>query len=181
MTNKYESISAWNELIGTCYESIDKFRIEQLIECIALGLVDSLPGWTIIIGGPGTGKSTLLDIICRLFPDRWTPVGPDSKDFGQYSNALAVLHDGDIKQLYENVKENWEMSEDTHFIIATNKLTEPIAATLKNEDCIEIKVTGERVSWDRYKELYDAIMNGIDELRLYFSLKAQKDFMNKVL
>ena len=176
---KYSGIDAWNELVGTCYTETDKNQIEKIIECAMLGMLNYISShWIILLGDAGTGKSTLIHNIGRILPQLWTPITQDSQDFGQYSKMLAISYGGDVNKIYRNVKENWAMSKDTYFLLETNKL--PDFSKFEDEYLL-IEPTGERVPFEKYQELTNIICENLRELHLYFQLKAENDFMNKLL
>lgn len=178
MENKYSSINAWNELILTLYGYEGKKTIETIIELMELGLIHWLPKWMVLEGGAGTGKSTLIHIICWLFDD-WTPISSTSEDFGQYSNSLVICNDADMSKLYSNVTENWELSKDYHILAATNQNLSDEEFDISNIELI--RPTGERMPKEKYNENMDIIFSGIKELKTYFRELAKQDFLQRNL
>ncbi len=176
MKDRYAPIDAWDKLIFTLYGEEGKQQIEYFIERMELGLTHWLPKWTILVGKAGTGKSTLIHIICRLF-DNWTPVGAYSSDFGQYGGALGICHDEDVEKLVQHVTENWELSKDYHILAATNNHR----ATFTSADIQVIRPTGFVMPVEKYEKAMDEIYQGIPELKLYFREKAVMDFMERKL
>lgn len=178
MDNRYAAIDAWNELIYELYGAEGKYRIETFIERMELGLIDWLPRWTILYGGPGSGKSTLIYIISTLFKDQYLPIeGYKPYDFGQYNGILGICHDADVDGMYREITENWTLSKDYHLLLGT--LMRPETDIKESHEIIQ--PTGNRISKDRYDELMDIIYHGIPELKLYFKHKAASDFMERRL
>lgn len=174
----YNTIDAWDELITKIYGKDGKCRIEKLIERMELGLVSWLPKWTILIGPPRTGKSTLISIIWRMFEGQELFVaGFMPYDLGQYNGILGVCHDGDVNHMYKEIKENWKLSTDYHLLVATNK--EPTVDIQESHEII--RPTGNIVNLNRYVDLMEIISKGISELNLYFREKASADFIERSL
>lgn len=184
MKDRYAPIDAWNELIFTLYGEEGKQQIEYFIERMELGLTHWLPKWTILIGKAGTGKSTLIHIICRLF-DNWTPVGVESADFGQYEGSLGICHDADIEKLRRHVTENWEYSKDYHILAATDVIyhqhLNDSRIAFDSDDIQVIRPTGFVMPVEKYERAMDEIYQGVPELKLYFREKAIMDFMERRL
>jgi hypothetical protein len=60
-------ISAWDELIGTLYSPVEREKIEWAIGAIVSGDSKKIQKFLVLYGPAGTGKSTVLNIIQKLF------------------------------------------------------------------------------------------------------------------
>ena len=60
-------ISAYEKLVGTLYEPEEKRKIEWAIGCIVNGDSKQIQKFLVLYGSAGTGKSTVLNIIQKLF------------------------------------------------------------------------------------------------------------------
>ena len=198
--SNYAAIDAWDELISTLYGNEGKRQIEILIERMELGLIPWLPAWTVIIGGPGTGKTTLTRIIWQMFNNVTIPMaGYKPTNYGEYNaGTLGLCTDADFNALYEHVTKNWHVSCRYHLLVETNKdvllLKEytPVDINDTNyifkKDCdssmrdIEIiRTTGKRIPTSKYLDLVHTIEDGILELQLYFRQKASRDYVERLL
>src|SRR5690348_9459762 len=59
--------SAWDELIGTLYSPEERAKIEWAIGAVLSGDSKKIQKFLVFYGAAGTGKSTVLNIIARLF------------------------------------------------------------------------------------------------------------------
>lgn len=201
MTNSnYEAIDAWDELITKLYGKDGKSRIEKLIERMALGLVNWLPRWTVLVGGTGSGKTTLTRIIFQMFNDIAVPMtGYNPMNYGEYGDStLGLCLDTDFDALYQYVTKNWHPITNYHLLVETTKeILLPRTYTCIDEsdenaiftkdygsptDNIEvIHTTGKTLSRLLYNELIHKINEGIPELKLYFLNKASADYIERRL
>ena len=102
---------AWNKLIGTLYEPEERHKIEWAIGSIVSGDSKGIQKFVVFYGAPGTGKSTILKIIEKLFDGYWTTF--DAKALGSSKDAfataafknnplVAIQHDGDLSRIEDN-------------------------------------------------------------------------------
>lgn len=108
-------ISAWDELVGTLYSVEERAKIEWSIGAVVSGDAKKLQKFLVIYGPAGTGKSTILNIIQKLFEGYVTTF--DSKALGSSNNTfatevfrsnplVAIQHDGDLSKIDDNTKLN---------------------------------------------------------------------------
>src|SRR4051812_15011333 len=103
-----DNTSAWDELVGTLYSIPEREKIEWAIGAIVSGDSKKIQKFMVFYGSAGTGKSTILNIIEKLFEGYTTTF--DSKALGS-SNAsfatdvfknnplVAIQHDGDLSRI----------------------------------------------------------------------------------
>src|SRR5206468_12797168 len=100
-------ISAWDELIGTLYSVQERQKIEWVIGAIVSGDSKTLQKFQVFYGPAGTGKSTILSIVQKLFVGYTTTfeakaLGSNNNQFATEafkSNPLvAIQHDGDLSK-----------------------------------------------------------------------------------
>lgn len=108
-------ISSWNELVGTLYSVEERRKIEWAIGSIISGDSKKIQKFFVFYGAPGTGKSTILGIIERLFEGYCATF--EAKALGSSNNAfsteafksnplVAIQHDGDLSKIDDNTKLN---------------------------------------------------------------------------
>lgn len=106
---------AWDTLVGTLYSEEEKAKIEWAIGAIVAGESKLIQKFLVFYGPPGSGKSTVLNIIQKLF-EGYCGVF-DARELAGNSNAfataafkanplVAIQHDGDLSRIYDNTKLN---------------------------------------------------------------------------
>lgn len=107
--------SAWDELVGTLYSVEERRKIEWAIGAIVSGDSKKIQKFFVFYGQPGTGKSTILAIIEKLFEGYTEKF--EAKALGSNNNAfsteafksnplVAIQHDGDLSRIEDNTKLN---------------------------------------------------------------------------
>ncbi len=107
--------SAWNELVGTLYNPEERAKIEWAIGAIISGDSKKLQKFLVLYGPTGTGKSTILNIIQKLFEGYTASF--EAKALASNNNAfateifrsnplVAIQHDGDLSKIEDNSKLN---------------------------------------------------------------------------
>ena len=112
---------AYERIISTLYSEEERHKLEWAIGSIVTGESRNLQKFIVLYGGPGTGKSTILNIIQDLF-DGYTAVF-DAKALGS-ANAqfalepfkknplVAIQHDGDLSKIEDNTRLNSVVSHE---------------------------------------------------------------------
>lgn len=121
---------AWEKLTGTLYSEEERHKIEWTIGSIVNGDSKKLQKFVVFYGDPGTGKSTIIDIIQLLFQDHYCTF--DAKALGS-SNAsfalepfrnnplVAIQQDGDLSRIEDNTRLNSIASHDEMNVNEKNK------------------------------------------------------------
>jgi hypothetical protein len=178
-------LSAYEELMNTLYDPSEKQKIEWIIGSIISGDSKKIQKFGVFYGGPGTGKSTVLNIIQKMFDEYYSMF--ESKSLASFNNdfaleafasnpLIAIEHDGDLSRIEDNTKLNSIISHekmivnekfkakymtrfDSFILIGTNKpvkITDAKSGLLRR--LIDIVPTGNKLS----KSKYNKIMNEID-------------------
>ena len=112
---------AYEKIISTLYSETERHKLEWAIGSIVSGESKYLQKFMVLYGGPGTGKSTILNIIQDLF-DGYHAVF-DAKALGS-ANAqfalepfkknplVAIQHDGDLSKIEDNTRLNSVVSHE---------------------------------------------------------------------
>ena len=171
---------AWDELIGTLYSEKERHKIEWVIGSIVSGDSKSLQKFMVLYGSGGTGKSTIIRIIEKLFKGYFCNF--DAKALGSASNAFAleafrsnpligIQHDGDLSRIEDNTRLNSLVSHEpmtvnekfkatysntfkTFLIMGTNKpvkITDAKSGIIRR--LIDASPTGKTIPRKHYDEL----------------------------
>lgn len=114
-------ISAYEKLVSTLYSEEERKKIEWAIGAIVTGDSKTIQKFMVFYGAAGTGKSTIINIIQKLF-DGYCEVFR-AKDLGSSSNAfaleafksnplVAIEHDGDLSRIEDNTRLNSLVSHE---------------------------------------------------------------------
>ena len=118
---------AWDTIVGTLYNEEERAKIEWAIGAVVSGDSKSIQKFLVFYGPPASGKSTILNIIHKLF-DGYTAVF-DARELAGNNNTfatsafkanplVAIQHDGDLSRIYDNTKLN---SIVAHEILSINE------------------------------------------------------------
>ena len=177
---KAGSTDAWDELIGTLYDPIEKQKLEWAIGSIVAGDSVRIQKFLVLYGSAGTGKSTVLNIIQMLFDGYYNTF--EAKALASFNNSFAlemfrdnplvsIQHDGDLSRIEDNTKLNSIVSHEemvvnekrktqytarfnTFIFMGTNRpvtITDAKSGILRR--LIDVKPSGETVSFSRYQTL----------------------------
>lgn len=181
-----EEPNAWNELMSTLYSKDEREKIEWIIGSIIAGDSKELQKFLVLYGPAGTGKSTVINIMQKLFDGYWSIF--DAKSLGSGSDSfaldafssnplLAIQHDGDLSRIEDNTKLNSITAHETMRINEKFKSPYPlkINAMLIMGTNKPVKITDAKSGITR--RLIDANPTGdIIKPRKYSALMSQIDF-----
>jgi energy-coupling factor transporter ATP-binding protein EcfA2 len=114
-------ISAWDELVGTLYSEEERAKIEWAIGSIVSGDSKKIQKFLVFYGPAGSGKSTILNILERLFEGYTTTfdgkaLGSSNGTFAteafKHNPLVAIQHDGDLSRLEDNTRLNSIISHE---------------------------------------------------------------------
>ena len=119
------SIEAWDKLISTLYDEGERHKIEWAIGAIVTGESKKIQKFMVFYGEAGTGKSTILNVVEKLFQGYHTVF--DAKALGSSNNSfaleafkanplVAIQHDGDLSKIEDNTRLNSLVSHETMII-----------------------------------------------------------------
>jgi hypothetical protein len=113
--------NAWDELVGTLYSAEEREKIEWSIGSVVSGDSKTIQKFIVFYGPAGTGKSTMLDVVQKLFPGYTTTF--EAKALGSQNAAfatevfksnplVAIQHDGDLSKIDDNTRLNSIVSHE---------------------------------------------------------------------
>ena len=126
------TIDAWDEVVGTLYNPEERAKIEWAIGCVVAGDSPYVQKFLVFYGKPGSGKSTILNIIMKLFQGYTTIF--NAKELTSVSNQfstapfadnplVAIQHDGDLSRIEDNTLLNMITAHED--IIINQKFAKP--------------------------------------------------------
>ena len=172
--------SAWDELIGTLYLPEERQKIEWAIGSIVSGDSRDIQKFLVFYGEAGAGKSTILNVIQKLFQGYYVMF--DAKALTGNNNQfateafrsnplVAIQHDGDLSRIEDNTKLNsivsheemlvnekfkssYTMRANCFLFMATNrpvKITDAKSGILRR--LIDVKPSLQKIPFARYQKL----------------------------
>lgn len=129
---------AYEELISTLYSPSERHKIEWVIGAIVSGDSKQIQKFLVLYGPGGTGKSTIIKIIEKLFAGYCCFF--DSKALGSINAAfalepfktnplVAIEHDGDLSRIEDNTRINSLVS---HEVMTVNEKHRSLYSTKFN-------------------------------------------------
>lgn len=177
-------ISAYDELMGTLYSPEEREKIEWAIGAIVNGDSKKIQKFLVLYGPPGSGKSTVLNIVEKLFEGYCGTF--DSKALGSSSNAfaleafksnplIAIQHDGDLSHIEDNTRLNSLVSHETMMVnekfrsayanqfkcflfLGTNKpvkITDAKSGLIRR--LVDVNPSGEKIPAKKYLDLVEKV------------------------
>lgn len=175
---------AWDTLIGALYDEENRRKIEWAIGSVVSGDSKFIQKFLVFYGPPGSGKSTILNIINDLF-DGYTSVF-DARELASANNSfataafksnplVAIQHDGDLSRIYDNTKLNsivaheiltvnekykapYEARSNAFLFLGTNlpvKITDAKSGIIRR--LIDVVPSGQTIEHNDYHRLLDKI------------------------
>lgn len=146
------SATCWMKLVDTLYDPPERQKIEWFIGSILTGDCRTIDKFLVFYGDPGSGKSTILNVMQKLFGEFCVPF--DSEALAQRNNAfalsafaddplVAIEHDGDLSRIETNTRLNSIISNEVQLI--NEKFKDPrslrITTTLVMASNNPVKIT----------------------------------------
>lgn len=173
----------WDELMEVLY-SDEREKLEWLVGAVASGETGKIQKFFALYGAPGSGKSTVLNILADMFDGYYTIFSAEALGSSNNSHSLepfknfpvlAIEHDADLSRIDKNTTLNSLVSHekltvDEKFkglysarfnaipIIGTNnpiKITDAKSGLIRR--LIDIHPTGEKLDTSRYREVTSKI------------------------
>ena len=175
---------SYDRLMSVLYAPEERHKIEWAVGSVVSGESKRLQKFVVLYGPPKSGKSTVINIIEKLFEGYFSVF--DAKSLGSSSNAfaleafrtnplVAIQHDGDLSRIEDNtrlnsltshelmtVNEKFKSAYSTRFktflFMATNKpvkITDAKSGLIRR--LIDVTPTGDKVPREEYDRLYKQI------------------------
>lgn len=174
----------FDKLIGTLYTDSERHKLEWAIGAILTGQSKYIQKFMVLYGSAGTGKSTIINIIQKLFEGYYSVF--DAKALGSSSNSfaleafktnplIAIQHDGDLSKIEDNTRLNSLVSHElmtvnekfkstysnsfkAFLIMGTNKpvrITDAKSGLIRR--LIDVSPSGKKMPIDEYNYIMDNI------------------------
>lgn len=174
----------WAKLIDTLYDPSEREKIEWSIGAVLTGDSRTIDKFLVFYGDPGSGKSTVLNVMQALFGDYCVPF--DSESLAQRNNSfalsafaddplVAIEHDGDLSRIETNTRLNSIISNEVQLVNEKFKKPRPLRITtmlimasnnpVKITDAnsgiprrlLDISPSGRRLPITEYREVMDGV------------------------
>lgn len=177
-------IDAYDKIVSTLYSESERHKIEWAIGSIVTGESKKIQKFMVLYGSHGTGKSTIINIIQKLFEGYHTTF--NAKDLGTSNNQfslepfknnpmVAIQHDGDLSKIEDNTRLNSLISHEAmpvnekhkaiyqsafkcFLIMGTNKpvrITDSRSGIIRR--LIDVTPTGKLLARNDYRELMSRV------------------------
>ena len=176
--------SAWDKLLSVLYSDEERHKIEWAIGSIVSGDSKWIQKFMVFYGSAGTGKSTILNIVQKLFEGYYAVF--DAKALGSNNNSfalesfksnplVAIQHDGDLSRIEDNTKLNSLVSHEemtinekfksaytnsfkAFLMMGTNKpvkITDAKSGLIRR--LIDVSPTGNKLRADEYRDIMSKV------------------------
>ena len=171
---------SYDTLMSTLYDEEERQKLEWAIGSVISGDSKTVQKFIVLYGAPGSGKSTILNIIQKLFKGYYSVF--DAKALGSSNNnfaleafrsnpLVAIQHDGDLSRIEDNTRLNslvshenmmvnekfkatYQSSFKSFLFMGTNKpvkITDAKSGIIRR--LIDVVPTGNKLSLAEYKKL----------------------------
>ena len=131
-------ISAYDKMMSTLFNPPEREKLEWAVGAILTGESRNIQKFVVLYGAPGTGKSTFLNVVEKLFAGYWSVF--EARALGQVSNQfslepfkdnplVAIQHDGDLSHIGDNTRLNSIVSHE--MLVINEKFKTPYPLALK--------------------------------------------------
>lgn len=175
---------SWDRLLSVLYSPEERAKIEWAIGSIIEGDSKHIQKFLVFYGPAGSGKSTVLNIIQKLFAGY--SVMFDAKALGSNNNQfsleafkgnplVAIQHDGDLSRIEDNTKLNSIISHEEMVVnekfkssytarfnaflfMGTNqpvKISDAKSGLIRR--LIDVEPTGRKLEYDDYQDIMSSI------------------------
>ena len=115
------NIDSYMKLVSTLYSDEERHKLEWAIGSVITGDSKHIQKFLVLYGAAGTGKSTVLNIMQKLFEGYYSVF--DAKALGSANNTfaleafksnplVAIQHDGDLSRIEDNTRLNSLVSHE---------------------------------------------------------------------
>ena len=177
---EYGSTDAYDKIMSTLYLPEERRKLEWSIGCIIAGDSKKIQKFIVLYGQAGAGKSTVLNIIeklfdgyCSTFDAKGLTSNNDvfSTEFIKDNPLVAIQQDGDLSKIEDNTRLNsivshekiminekfkskYEIRPHTFLYMATNqpvRITDSKSGIIRR--LIDVSPSGERIPTKEYNKL----------------------------
>ena len=182
--------SNWNQLVSVLYSPEERRKIEWAIGAIVTGESKNISKFLVFYGAPGTGKSTIIEIIQKMFDGYYcvfkSVALASGKEFAlepfKNNPLVAIEHDADFSHIEDNTQLNSLVAHEKMvvnekhkslyaqkfqcFVISgTNKyvkITDAKSGIIRR--LIDVRPTGNKIPFATYEKLFSGISNELGHI-----------------
>lgn len=176
-------ITSWNSLVSPLYSPEEKRKIEWAIGAIVTGQSKDISKFLVFYGAPGTGKSTIINIVQKLFDGYYCTFSSQALTSGRefalepFKNnpLVAIEQDADFSHIEDNTRLNSLVAHEKMIVnekhkslystkfqcfvmTGTNKyvkITDAKSGIIRR--LIDVRPTGNKIPYSTYIKLYNNI------------------------
>lgn len=177
-------MDSYDELMSTLYDPEERHKLEWAIGCVVSGDSTWVQKFIVIVGDPGTGKSTFFKILRKLFSGYIATINAKSLGDSRAAFALeplkndplvAIEDDAKLDKITDNTRLNSLISHEPMVVNEKNKsqyentfhafvflgsnthvqITDSASGLTRR--LIDVKPSGRRLEFDRYNEIMGKI------------------------
>lgn len=173
-------MDSYEELMSTLYDPEERHKLEWAIGCVVSGDSTWVQKFIVIVGDPGTGKSTFFKLLRKLFDGYIATINAKALGDSRASFALeplkndplvAIEDDAKLDKITDNTRLNSLISHEPMVVNEKNKsqyentfhafvflgsnthvqITDSASGLTRR--LIDVKPSGRRLEFDRYNEI----------------------------
>lgn len=173
-------MDSYEELMSTLYDPEERHKLEWAIGCVVSGESTWVQKFIVIVGDPGTGKSTFFKLLRKLFNGYISTINAKALGDSRASFALeplkndplvAIEDDAKLDKITDNTRLNSLISHEPMVVNEKNKaqyentfhafvflgsnthvqITDSASGLTRR--LIDVKPSGRRLEFDRYNEI----------------------------
>jgi energy-coupling factor transporter ATP-binding protein EcfA2 len=178
------SIEAYDELMSTLYDPDERAKLEWAIGSIISGDAKNIQKFIVLYGEAGSGKSTFLNIVQKIFDGYYTMFEAKaltsnndafSMEVFRSNPLVAIQHDGDLSKIEDNTrlnsivsheemrmnekyKSSYDFKPNCFLFMGTNKpvkITDAKSGIIRR--LIDVRPSGNKIPTKRYHALISQI------------------------
>jgi len=147
--------NAYDIFLKTVMDPVDRNILESYIGWLLLGQRENIPQYIVLYGNAGSGKTTILNALYRIFSEDGVFLSAKMAKFA--NSPIAIIQDANADEIIRETIMDEDL-QDVTFIIETNKLPPQ-----EDPQVRVLCMTGNRIAKPIF---YDLIIPGLLEMSI---------------